>query len=152
MTADKPEESPVLFTLTLNAVGTVVADSYARLNETIDYSTRVAGKVEQLLDEVIETIQVTRPVIAGLADAMETGLLDDVRAALRSLDDAVELVGTLSHQLEQALPIFDATGPALGLVNTTIEQVNALPGAKFVRRRITRTPTSPIEELPDLDS
>lgn len=141
-----------MFTLVVNVASTVAADAYGRANDAIDYTGRVAGKVEHILDQITETLDAGAPLIAALTRAIEDGLIDELRAALSQVEGAVDLVGAISQQIDQAMPIFDATGPALGLVNTTIEQVNALPGAKFVRRRITRSGGTTVETAEIVDS
>lgn len=129
-----------LVELAAAAVTVVATDGYARVSNGLDFSSRVAGKLETLIDETILTLQATRPLLQAAAEALESGIVDEIRDALGKTDDLVELAAKMATQLDHVQVMVDATSPALGLVNTTIEQVNQLPGASFVRRRITRAP------------
>jgi hypothetical protein len=122
------------------AVTVVATDSYARVDASLDWTARVAGKVERILDQVIDTLDAAAPLVPAVVEAVEDGLIDDVRAALVRIDDAVTIVTTVSQQIEQAMPVLDATAGGIGVVGstigTTIGTVQAIPGARLISRRI----------------
>ena len=119
-------------------VGRLVADTGAVVGASVGWVARCAGKVERILDQVIDTLDAAAPVVPALVEALEAGLLDEVRVAMLRLDEAVTTMGRVSDQMEQAMPLLDATGAGIGLVNTTIGttigSVQGLPGVGLVRR------------------
>ena len=102
----------------LSTVGT----TYSRAVGAVDYGTRVAHKSEILLDETIETMRAARPLIRALSEAVDDGLLDEMRDTMHQSDSTIRLANTVSRR-----------------VNVTLEQLDSLPGAKQVRR-IVRAP------------
>ena len=131
---------PVLVRATRSVVTTVVTDTYVRGRDTLDYTGRIAMKAEVLLDEVIETLRVGRPLLVALAAAVEDGLLVELMAAVRQVDRATDLLEKATDQLDNVLPLLDATAPFTGIVNTGIGQVSRLPGVNRVRRRPVEEP------------
>lgn len=113
---------------------------------------RLADQLGALLVELRLTTQAMQRLLLALADAVEDGFLEEVRGGLRNISSAVELMATVSDQLDQAMPVLDATTPALRVMNSTlaqldasIAQLEALPGVRMARRFVGR-PTS-IESL-----
>jgi hypothetical protein len=110
---------------------------------------RVAGQVGTFLHEVGVTARAMQQVLLALADAVDDGLIDELRMGLRHVAVAVELMAVVNAQLEQAMPVLDATAPTLRVMNTTLAQLNstitqldALPGVRIARRIVSR-PASP---------
>lgn len=98
-----------------------------------------------LVTESVATLRALRIVLLRVAEAMEDGLLEDLVAGLRALSEAVELIDTVSGQIDRALPVLDATAPTLGLMNgtlaqlnTTLTQIDAIPGVRMARKLVTR--------------
>jgi hypothetical protein len=106
---------------------------------------RVAGQVGSLLHEVAVTAKAVQQVTLALAEAVDDGLIDELRLGLRHVAVAVELMAVVNQQLDQAMPVLDATTPTLRLMNTTLTQLNstmaqvdALPGVRMARRFVAR--------------
>lgn len=106
---------------------------------------RVIGRMGTLLHEVTVTAKALQQVLLALADAVEDGLVDELRAGLRNVAVAVELMAVVNQQLDQAMPVIDATAPTLKVMNTTLAQLNgtiaqldALPGVRIARRFVGR--------------
>jgi hypothetical protein len=107
-----------------------------------------------LRHDTAETARAARTVLVHLAAALEAGALDDLRAGLADIGVAVDLMQTMTVQIEQALPVLDATAPALGMVNGTLAQLNAtavqiegLPGMRMARRLVRPTPSREVAAL-----
>jgi hypothetical protein len=140
------------------SVASTLTGTYSRAVGAVDYGARVAQKSETLLDETIETMRVARPLIQSLSEAVDDGLLDEMRNTVRQTDSTIRLVNTVSRHVEHALystvPILstlpstqedvriarEAAERLVGLVTATLEPLDSLPGAKLVRRRIVRAP------------
>lgn len=106
---------------------------------------RLADQLGSLLGELTLTAQAVQRLLMALADAVEDGFLDEVRGGLRNISSAVELMATVSDQLDQAMPVLDATTPALKVMNSTLAQLDAtivsleaLPGVRMARRFVGR--------------
>lgn len=135
----------------MSAVAGLASQARVRVDAGLDYSGRVAAKLERILDQVIDLLDAAAPLVPALVQAVEDGLLDDLRTALARADEAVTTMGEVcgqmarvggqmervGDQVEQAMPLLDATGTGLGLVNSTIGStlgsVQALRGAPLVR-------------------
>ena len=109
---------------------------------------RVAGQVGTFLHEVSVTARAMQQVLLAVADAVDDGLIDELRMGLRHVAVAVELMAVVNAQLEQAMPVLDATAPTLKVMNTTLAQLNstitqldALPGVRMARRFVSRPGT-----------
>lgn len=143
--------------------------------DALGYSIRMSGKAETLLDEYIGLLQDARPLVKAVAEAVDAGLIDDLRTGLRILETTVNQVALVTGTLDKAasqigklLPSLDKTAtralPVLeslpqtqedirvaretaarleGLLNATVGQVTALPGAKLVARGLRRTGPAP---------
>lgn len=146
----------------------VVAAPYSRAMAVVEYVGRVADKTETLLDETTEAVRAARPVIDALAEAVDDGLVDEMRTGVRQLSASTALWNKVSTQVDQTLPLVDRAARAVqsampsftalsttssemrrareamehlaGLVNATLEQLDSLPGARLVRRRTIHTP------------
>lgn len=106
---------------------------------------RLAGRMSSFAHEVTITAKALQLVLLALADAVDDGLVDELRAGLRNVAVAVELMAVVNEQLDQAMPVIDATAPTLKVMNTTLAQLNstiaqleALPGIRIARRFVGR--------------
>lgn len=106
---------------------------------------RLTDQLGALLGELTLTAQALQRLLLALADAVEDGFLDELRGGLRNISSAVELMATVSDQLDQAMPVLDATTPSLKVMNSTLAQLNAtitqleaLPGVRMARRIVGR--------------
>ncbi len=95
--------------------------------------------------EVALTLRALRVIVHRLAVAVEEGLLEDIRTGLDEMSRTVALMEQMTRQMDQALPVLDATAPALGMVNgtlsqltATVAQVEGLPGVRIARRFVGR--------------
>lgn len=148
------------------------ADASVRATtDALGYSIRVSAKAETLLYEYIGLLQDARPLVKAVAEAVDAGLIDDLRTGLRILETTVNQVALVTGTLDKAatqigklIPSLDKTAtralPVLeslpqtqedirvaretaarleGLLNATVGQVSALPGARLVARGLRRT-------------
>jgi hypothetical protein len=106
---------------------------------------RLAEQVGALVRELTVTAKALQRVLVAVADAVEDGFLDELRGGLRNVAVAVELMAVVNQQLEQAMPVIDATAPTLKLMNTTLAQLNGtiaqletFPGVRIARRFVGR--------------
>lgn len=163
MTDDWHDQPPltravVTFTGALVTLGT----------DGLGYTVRMTGKAETFLDEAIGFMQDARPLVVALTDAVDSGLIDDVRRVMRITETALNQVALVSNRLDQAatqlarlvpsvdktaqgmkslLPVIeglpqtqediriarDAVQRVEALVNATVGQLDAIPGAKLVK-------------------
>lgn len=105
----------------------------------------VAGQVSTFVREVTVTARALQQVLLAVADAVDDGLLDELRVGLQHVSAAVDLMAVVSTQLDQAMPVLDATTPTLRLMNSTLAQLNGtiaqlegLPGVRIARRFVGR--------------
>ena len=98
-----------------------------------------------VLGEVWLTTRALQRLLLVLADAIEDGLLVELRSGFADIRRAVELMEQVTMQIDNALPVLEATAPALGLMNGSIAQLNAtvaqlegLPGVRMARRLVSR--------------
>ena len=121
------------------------------------YVRRLTGKLELLLDEVLALLAEVRPLVPALVHAVEQGLLEEVTALVREVRP---LVPALSQAIEQGLLddvdatlarletlpgtqddvrlIVETLNTLVGLTTITLDQLESIPGAGLVRRRINR--------------
>lgn len=98
-----------------------------------------------VLAEVWLTTRALQRLLLVVADAIEDGLLLELRSGFADLRRAVELMEQVTVQIDQALPVLEATAPAFGLMNGSIAQLNStvaqlegLPGVRMARRLVSR--------------
>jgi hypothetical protein len=98
-----------------------------------------------VLAEVWLTTRALQRLLLVVADAIEDGLLLELRSGFADIRRAVELMEQVTVQIEQAMPVLEATAPALGLMNGSIAQLNAtvaqlegIPGVRMARRLVSR--------------
>ena len=145
----------LLPTLAKGTTVTVAAGAMTPLTLAVDVvrhgaeaGGRVAGQLGSFAHEVTITAKALHQVLLALAEAVDDGLVDELRAGLRNVAVAVELMAVVNQQLDQAMPVIDATAPTLKVMNTTLAQLNstiaqleALPGVRIARRFVGRPGT-----------
>lgn len=145
------------------------ADALVTLGtDGLGYTVRMTGKAETFLDESIGFMRDARPLVVALTDAVESGMIDDLRRVMRITETAINQVALVNNRLDQAatqlaklvpsvdktaqgmkslLPVIeglpqtqedirlarDAVQRVEALVNATLAQLDAIPGAKLVR-------------------
>jgi hypothetical protein len=121
---------------------TLAADA---IGQGAERGERLAGQVSALVRELTTTARALQTVLLAVADAVDDGFLDDLRAGLQHVAAAVELMAVVSTQLDQAMPVLDATTPTLKVMNSTLAQLNGtiaqidgLPGVRIARRFVGR--------------
>jgi len=162
--ADDWQEQPPITRAVVTFTGALVSLS----TDGLDYTVRMTGKAETFLDEAIGFMQDARPLVVALTDAVESGLIDDVRRVMRITETAINQVALVSNRLDQAasqlaklVPSVDKTAQGMkslmpvieglpqtqediriardavqrveALVNTTLGQLDIIPGAKLVK-------------------
>jgi hypothetical protein len=112
---------------------------------------RLAAQLGTVLRELTVTARALQKVALVVAEAVEDGFLDELRAGLRDVAHAVELMAVVSSQLDQAMPVLDATAPSLKVMNTTLAQLNGtiaqldtFPGVRIARRFVGRPGTADV--------
>ena len=118
----------------------------APLPVRVDVS-RLREQTSLVLGEVWLTTRALQRLLLVVADAIEDGLLVELRSGFADIRRAVELMEQVTAQIDNALPVLEATAPALGLMNGSIAQLNAtvaqlegLPGVRMARRLVSRPP------------
>jgi hypothetical protein len=109
------------------------------------HGERLAGHLGHLVRELTVTARALQKVLLVVAEAVEDGFLEELRAGLHNVAVAVELMAVVNTQLDQAMPVLDATAPTLKVMNTTLAQLNStmtqldtLPGVRIARRFVGR--------------
>lgn len=110
---------------------------------------RLREQASLVLGEVWLTTRALQRLLLVVADAIEDGLLVELRSGFADIRRAVELMEQVTVQIDNALPVLEATAPALGLMNGSIAQLNAtvaqlegLPGVRMARRLVSRPATA----------
>lgn len=154
-----PPTSPALRAL---AHGLAVPMTSADVTRVLLVSARLRWALactsgRRVLQELRDTLAAGRTLLLALAEAVEDGLLDDVRAGMHQVTAAVELMEQVNRQMADALPVLHATAPSLGMVNATlaqldatVSQLDALPGVRLARRFVSRPPAAQLRV--ELDS
>ena len=162
--AEPWQEQPPLTRAVVTFTGALVSLS----TDGLDYTVRMTGKAEAFLDEAIGFMQDARPLVIALTDAVDSGMIDDVRRVMRITETAINQVSLVSNRLDQAasqlarlIPSVDRTAAGMkslvpvieglpqtqedirvardavqrveALVTATLDQIDAIPGAKLVR-------------------
>lgn len=104
----------------------------------------------RMLRDVGETAAAGRTLLLAVAEAVDDGLLEEVRSGMHQVAVAVELMEQVNRQMAEALPVLNATAPSLGMVNATLAQLDAtvgqldaLPGVRLARRFVARPAPTP---------
>jgi hypothetical protein len=162
--ADDWHEQPPITRAVVTFTGALVSLS----TDGLDYTIRMTGKAETFLDEAIGFMQDARPLVVALTEAVDTGMIDDVRRVMRITEAAINQITLVSNRLDQAagqlakllpsvvgtaqgmkslVPVIeglpqtqedirvarDAVQRVEAMVNSTLGQLDALPGAKLVK-------------------
>jgi hypothetical protein len=151
-----------------NAVVTFAGALVSLSTDGLSYTIRMTGKAETFLDEAIGFMQDARPLVVALTEAVDTGMIDDVRRVMRITEAAINQITLVSNRLDQAagqlakllpsvvgtaqgmkslVPVIeglpqtqediriarDAVQRVEALVNSTLGQLDAIPGAKLAK-------------------
>lgn len=97
----------------------------------LGYTVRMTGKAETFLDESIGFLQDARPLVIALTDAVESGLIDDIRRVMRITETTVTQIALVSNRLDQAATqlaklVPTVNGTAAGM-KKLIPAIEALP-------------------------
>ncbi len=94
----------------------------------LSYTVRMTGKAETFLDESIGFLQDARPLVIALTDAVESGLIDDIRRVMRITEVTVNQIALVSNRLDQAatqlaklVPTVDRTATSMKKLLPVIE-------------------------------
>ena len=162
--AEDWRDQPPITSAVVTFAGALVSLS----TDGLSYTIRMTGKAETFLDEAIGFMQDARPLVVALTEAVDTGMIDDVRRVMRITEAAINQITLVSNRLDQAagqlaklLPSVDRTAEGMrslvpviqglpqtqedirvardavqrveALVNATLGQLDALPGAKLAK-------------------
>jgi hypothetical protein len=122
----------------LDFLGELAKDSVTLTATSIATSVRMAGKSEELLEEAILTLRAARPVIQALSEAIENGLLDDVKVLLSTVSETQEDVRAARESMERVV----------SLINTGLEGVGGVPGAQLILKGIARVASGTKTAIP----
>ena len=150
-----PDLVSPLATLAGAAVGTVVGTTSA----TLTWARRASARTVRLLDttevvfeELLLTLRETRPLLRRLDATVDDGVLEDLARMVARLDRTLTMLEEVAREAETRLPTLEsvattqadvegarlATERLVALVDATLTQLDSLPGAGLVRRRISR--------------
>lgn len=109
------------------------ADALVTLStDGLDYTVRMTGKAETFLDESIGFMRDARPLVVALTDAVESGMIDDVRRIMRITEVTVNQIALVSARLDSAatqiakiLPSVDRTAEGMRKMLPVIEGLPA---------------------------
>ena len=119
-------------------IGDLAKDSMSLTASSIATSLRMAGKSEELLEEAILTLRAARPVINALADAVDAGLLDDIKV----------LLGTVTETQDDVRAARESVERLVGLINITLDSVGGVPGAQLILKGIARVSAGTKTSIP----
>jgi hypothetical protein len=150
-----PDLVSPLATLAGAAVGTVVGTTSA----TLTWARRASARTVRLLDttevvfeELLLTLRETRPLLRRLDATVDDGVLDDLARMVARLDRTLTMLEEVAREAEARLPSLEsvattqadvegarvATERLVATVDAALTQLESLPGAGLVRRRMSR--------------
>lgn len=122
------QEQPPLTRAVVTFAGALVTLS----TDGLDYTVRMTGKAETFLDESIGFMQDARPLVVALTEAVESGLIDDVRRVMRITETTVNQIALVSSRLDSAatqiakvLPSVDRTAEGVKKLMPVLESLPA---------------------------
>lgn len=122
------QEQPPLTRAVVGFAGALVTLS----TDGLDYTVRMTGKAERFLDESIGFMQDARPLVIALTDAIESGMIEDVRRVMRITETTVNQIALVSARLDSAatqiakiLPSVDRTAEGMKKMLPVIEGLPA---------------------------
>lgn len=122
------QEQPPLTRAVVGFAGALVTLS----TDGLGYTVRMTGKAETFLDESIGFLQDARPLVIALTDAVESGMIDDVRRIMRITETTVNQIALVSARLDSAasqiakiLPSVDRTAEGMKKMLPVIEGLPA---------------------------
>lgn len=102
----------------------LAAGSASLAASSVVTSAKMAATTQELMEEVVLTLRAARPLVKAISDAVDDGLLDDIRAIL----------DTVSETQQDVRAAREAAERIVGLVDATLDGVGGAPGAKLVLR------------------
>lgn len=122
------QEQPPLTRAVVGFAGALVTLS----TDGLGYTVRMTGKAETFLDESIGFLQDARPLVIALTDAVESGMIEDVRRIMRITETTVNQIALVSARLDSAatqiakiLPSVDRTAEGMKKMLPVIEGLPA---------------------------
>jgi len=116
----------------------------------LGYTVRMTGKAETFLDESIGFMRDARPLVVALTDAVESGMIDDLRRVMRITETAINQVALVSNRLDQAatqlaklVPSVDRTTQGM---KSLLPVIDSLPATQE-DLRVTREAVQRVEAL-----
>lgn len=144
--ADDWHDQPPLTRAVVSFTGALVTLS----TDGLGYTVRMTGKAETFLDESIGFLSDARPLVRALTEAVDAGLIDDVRRIMRITETTVTQIALVSARLDSAaaqlakvLPSIDRT--AAGMKNL-VPVIDRLPATQE-DLRITREAVQRVEAM-----
>ncbi|MGO4256833.1 hypothetical protein [Marmoricola sp. RAF53] len=127
MTDDWQDQPPVT-----RAVVTFAGALVTLSTDGIEYTIRMTGKAETFLDESIGFLRDARPLVVALGNAVDAGLIDDVRRVMRITESTLTQLAVVSGHLDSAaaqiakiLPTVDKTAQGMKKMLPVIETLPA---------------------------
>lgn len=117
--------------LTRAVVG--LADGLVTLStDGVGYAVRMGAKAETFLDESIGFLADARPLVVALTEAVESGMIEDIRRIMRITETTVNQIALVSTRLDSAatqiakiLPSVDRTAEGMKKMLPVIEGLPA---------------------------
>ena len=99
---------------------------------TVQLGERLAANLERALELHIKTLELAQPLIVSLTEAVEDGLLDDLRVALRAIEAGIALSEQVSQQMATMNSLLDGTTQAVRDTAATASGViESLPATRL---------------------
>jgi hypothetical protein len=95
---DDWQDQPPVTSAVVSFAGALVTLS----TDGLGYAVRMTGKAETFLDESIGFLQDARPLVIALTDAVDSGLIEDIRRVMRITEATVTQIALVSNRLDQA--------------------------------------------------
>ena len=93
----------------LSRAGVLLAGGVQGATATVQFGERLAANLERALELHIRTLELAQPLVVAVTKAVEDGLLDDLRVALRAIDAGIALTEQMTQQIATMNALLDAT-------------------------------------------
>jgi hypothetical protein len=107
--------------------GALLAGGMQGAAATVQLGERLAANLERALELHIRTLELAQPLVAALTKAVEDGLLDDLRVALRAVDAGASLTEQMSRQLATMNAMLETVDRMVGQM-ASVTPLGAIPG------------------------
>jgi hypothetical protein len=111
----------------VSRAGALFAGGVQGATATIQLGERIAANLERALELHIKTLELAQPLVEALAKAVEDGLLDDLRVALRAVEAGATLTEQMSRQLATMNSMLETVERMVGQM-TSATPLGAIPG------------------------